>query len=131
MYIFGVDIPLVEVLLAVGIIGLIILIEITIILVMISYHMRNSKKLESQMGRLSSTLLKLESKELKEIDKLEKLEETEKDIIKGLKKLKPESKKGPKLTHQERKKLYNQIVEEKPKNSIIEKVDEFLQRWKR
>ena len=69
MYIFGVDIPLVELILAVGIIGVVILLEITIILILITFHMKTSKRLEGQISRLMNTLLKLEGQELKEIDK--------------------------------------------------------------
>lgn len=71
MYVFGVDLPLVELILAVGIIGVIILMEITVILILITFHMRNSKKLEDQIRRLINALTKLEDKELKALDEIE------------------------------------------------------------
>lgn len=135
MWIFGIDIPLVELILALGIIGIIILIELIIILILISFHMRNSKRLESEIGRLSSTLMELQGRELKEIDKLQKLEETEKGLITRLRKIGGVPKKmvpvvkglGPK----ERKKLYKEIVKKKKRNKLLEKIDKFLARWKK
>ena len=47
MYIFGVDIPLVELILGIIVVSAIILLEITAILILITYHMKNSKRLEN------------------------------------------------------------------------------------
>ena len=124
MYIFGVDIPLVEVILAVGIIGVIILLEITIILILISYHMKNSKRLESQIGRLTATLMRLQGKELREIDKLMHLEEKEEKIIAKLKK-------GAKPVKVKHRKFVFKVEKpgEKPKkpvHNLLKKVDSFI-----
>lgn len=87
MYIFGVDIPLVELFFGVYIIGVIILIEITIILIMITYQMRTSRQLSGDIRRLSHTLMRLENKEMNELVKLSKLEDKELEEIDRLKKL--------------------------------------------
>ena len=94
MYLFGVDVPLVEVMFAFTVIAMIILIEITIILIMLSYQIKASKKLGKNIRRLSYTLLKLEDKELAELDKLGRLEEKERSIIESLaKRIRKKSKK--------------------------------------
>jgi len=51
MYVFGIDVPLVEVIIALGIIAIITLIEIIIILVLINYHLKNSKRLETELAK--------------------------------------------------------------------------------
>jgi hypothetical protein len=77
MYILGVDIPLVELILAVGVIGIIILLEITIILLMITYHMKNSKKLELEIAKLVDALTILNQQEFRELQKIKSLGEQE------------------------------------------------------
>jgi len=47
----GMDIPLVEILFALGIIVIIILIEVIIILVLINYHLKNSRRLEHELAK--------------------------------------------------------------------------------
>ena len=73
MFVFGIDIPLVELIFAFTIIAIIILIEITIILLLMAYQMKNSRKLGSQIKALSNKLMRLEGKELAEIDRLRDL----------------------------------------------------------
>ena len=132
MYVFGVDIPLIELILAVGVVGVIILLEITIILILITFHMKNSKKLENQIGVLISKLMTLEGQELKEIDKLHDLAKQEKGILSRLKKFGFKAKKPEKpLTPKQRKKLYKQMSKPKKKNVLIDSVDKFLKRWKK
>jgi hypothetical protein len=84
MYVFGVDIPVVEVIFAICIIGLFVLFEITVILLLITYHMRNSKKLESQIGSLMSALARLNKDELKELNRLKEIEKEEQGIVSKL-----------------------------------------------
>jgi short subunit fatty acids transporter len=86
MFVFGVDVPLVEIIFAFTIIALIILVEITIILILIAYQMKNSKRLGWEVKRLSNALMRLEDKELLEIKKLRNLENKEKKFIKELEK---------------------------------------------
>jgi hypothetical protein len=88
MYTFGVDIPLVELFFGFFVIGIIVLVEITFILILITYQLRNSKKLGGEIRRLSHTLMRLEDKELKGLAKLNKLEDKEIAEIEKLRKLK-------------------------------------------
>ena len=131
MYIFGVDIPLVELILGIIVVSAIILLEITAILILITFHMKNSKRLENKIGRLSLVLMKLEDKELKELDKLQKLEEKEEGIISKLKRLKimptttaPKKKIDIKITPKRK-------VQIKKKSRLLEAVDKVLMRWKK
>ena len=84
MYIFGIDIPLLELVLALGFISIVILIELIAILVMISFHMKHSKKLEEEIGKLSYILLNLQKEEYNELDRLGDLTEKEQGIIENL-----------------------------------------------
>ena len=131
MYIFGVDIPLVELIVGIIVVSAIILLEITAILILITYHMKNSKRLENKIGQLSLVLMKLKDKELKELDKLQKLEEKEEGIIASLKRLKimptaaaPKKKVEIKITPKRK-------VQIKKGNRLLEAVDKVLMRWKR
>lgn len=82
MFVFGIDIPLVELIFAFTIIAVIILIEITIILLLMAYQMKNSKKLGGEIKRLSNTLMRLEDKELKELDKIKEIEDRKRELLK-------------------------------------------------
>jgi len=84
MYIFGIDIPLLELVLALGFISIVILVELIAILVMISFHMKHSKKLEEEIGKLSYILLNLQKEEYNELDRLGDLTEKEQGIIENL-----------------------------------------------
>ncbi len=135
MYVFGIDIPLIELIIALGVVGVIILLEITILLVLISYHMKNSRKLEGQIGRLLHALTKLNKEELVELEKIRKMEDQEERIVSGLKRFKtakPEkvSHAAGKLSPRARKKLYKTMSKSK-KNIIVDTVDKFLGRWKK
>ena len=59
MYAFGVDIPIVELLIGIIIVGVIILVEITIVLVMLMYKLRSFKRLHDDTKDLANTLLKI------------------------------------------------------------------------
>jgi len=140
MYVFGVDIPVVEVIFAVGIVGIIVLIEITFVLILITYHMRNSRRLESKVGELVNTLASLNKSEIKELDRIQRIEGEEEGIVGRLRKIKvfqlkqqAVKKKAPvhELTPEQRKKMFKHIVKEKKKNKLLETVDNFLKGWKR
>lgn len=64
MYAFGVDVPLVELLVGVIIVSVIILIEITVVLVMLMYKLRTFKRLHDDSKELAKTLLKLKEFEV-------------------------------------------------------------------
>jgi len=117
MYAFGIDIPLVEIIIGVMLISLIMLIEITIILILITFHMRNSKKLENEIGRLSTTLMRLQGRELKEIAKLQKMTDT------GKVKLKP-----PPEKNIVKKEVKKDMKIKKPKSDLFKKIDQIIGR---
>lgn len=63
---FGVDIPLVELIFMFMIISFIILIESTIIAIMLLYQLKNSRKMSKRLNRITSILSDLEEKHLNE-----------------------------------------------------------------
>jgi hypothetical protein len=128
MYIFGVDIPVVEVVFAIGIIGIILLLEITVLLILITYHMKSSRRLEDQIGRLMGTMTRLNKEEIKELDKIRAIEKEERSILSRLKggRLFKPAKAAKEISPKERKKMYKQFAKKKPKNKILERVDKFL-----
>ena len=62
MYAFGVDVPLVELLIGIIVVSVIILIEITIVLVMLMYKLRSFKRLHDDAMKLVGRLREIESK---------------------------------------------------------------------
>jgi hypothetical protein len=65
MFAFGVDVPLVELLIGIVIVCVIILIEITVVLVMLMYKLRSFKRLHDDSRNLAKTLLRLKELETK------------------------------------------------------------------
>ena len=65
MFAFGVDIPLVELLIGILIVAVIILIELTIVLVMLMYKLRTFKRLHDDSKSLAKTLLRMKELESK------------------------------------------------------------------
>ena len=65
MYAFGVDIPLIELLVGIVIVSVIILIEITIVLVMLMYKVRVFKRMHDDSVDLARTLLRIRELELR------------------------------------------------------------------
>jgi uncharacterized membrane protein len=63
MYAFGVDMPLVELLIGIVIVSVIILIEITVVLVMLMYKLRTFKRLHDDSRDLAKTLLRIKELE--------------------------------------------------------------------
>ena len=56
MYAFGVDVPLVELLIGIIVVSVIILIEITVVLVMLMYKLRSFKRLHDDAQRMVRSL---------------------------------------------------------------------------
>ena len=69
VFVFGVDVPLVELILAFSIVTLIVLIEVTVIMVILLYQLKRSREITGHMERMSNTLLTLEKEELKALEK--------------------------------------------------------------
>ena len=127
MFVFGIDIPLVEFVFAAGVISIIILLEITAVLVLITYHMKNSRKLEAKLGLIVPKLMQLESKELKELEKLADLIHKEQGMVSRIKTKKSHRSKVHKsLTLKQREKLYEDMHKEDKGESVLEKVDKFI-----
>ncbi|MBT4539045.1 hypothetical protein HOI26_02880 [Candidatus Woesearchaeota archaeon] len=72
MIIFGVDIPLIEIIIALGIIQILVLVEAAVVIILLIKHMNQSKKQSELMNNLSKTLVEIKRLEIKELDKLRK-----------------------------------------------------------
>ena len=72
MIVFGVDIPLVEIIFTMSIIIFILLIESIIVVMVLIKQMNKTKKTHELLQNLSDTLLKIKEVELKELDKIKR-----------------------------------------------------------
>ena len=70
MLIFGVDVPLLEVVLAFAIITLLLLVEAIVIIALLGKQMAKMKKLGELIEKLSDTLLEIKKKEIEELDRI-------------------------------------------------------------
>jgi len=70
MLVFGVDIPLVEVIFALAIIIFLILVESIVVIAMLLKQMNKSKKLSELVGKLSDTILDIKKAEIDELNRL-------------------------------------------------------------
>ena len=70
MLVFGVDIPLVEVIFALGVIMFLILIESIVVISMLIKQMNKNKKLGELVVKLSDTILAIKKAEIDELSKL-------------------------------------------------------------
>ncbi len=72
MLIFGVDVPLLEVVLAFAVITLLLLVEAIVIIALLGKQMAKMKKLGELIEKLSDTLLEIKKKEIEELDRIRK-----------------------------------------------------------
>tara|TARA_Y100000310_G_scaffold316956_1_gene369279 strand:+ start:799 stop:1017 length:219 start_codon:yes stop_codon:yes gene_type:complete len=72
MIVFGVDIPLVEIIFTMSIIIFILLVESIVVVMVLLKQMNKSKKTQELLQTLSDTLLKIKEVEIKTLDKLRK-----------------------------------------------------------
>ena len=72
MLVFGIDIPLVEVVLAFSIIAFMLLVEAIIIIALLSKHLFKMKKLGELVEKLSETILEIKKKEIEELDQIKR-----------------------------------------------------------
>jgi len=70
MLVFGVDIPLVEIMLVFSIIIFILLVEAIFVIMMQMKHLNKSKKMVELINKLSETVLSIKQKEIEQLDKL-------------------------------------------------------------
>ncbi len=72
MLVFGVDVPLIEVVFILSIISFIILIEIIVVVILLMQNLRKGKEVGETLSKLSHILLEVKKVEMKEISKLKK-----------------------------------------------------------
>ena len=72
MLIFGVDIPLVEITIALALVLFILLVEALIIIILLMKQMSKSKQLGDMISKLSETILDIKNKEIEELDKIKR-----------------------------------------------------------
>lgn len=68
MIIFGVDIPLLEVIVAFAIIALLLLLEAIVIITLLSKHLAKTRKVAELVEKLSEIMLEIKKKEIEELD---------------------------------------------------------------
>lgn len=135
VYVGGVELPLVELFLGIGVISIIILIELIVIMILISFHMKNSKRLEEEMGKLTHILLTIQGKEYDELARLKELEGKQENMLSkfsGKKTVKHHKK--PDIEEQIEKtsaELLKQADKEKKKEdkkhvSLLKRIDSFF-----
>ncbi len=72
MLVFGVDVPLVELILAFAVIMFILLFEVIVVLSIVIRQLNKTKKQEELLAKLSEILLDVKKAEIEELDKLKK-----------------------------------------------------------
>jgi len=70
MLVFGVDIPLVEVILIFALVIFLLLAEAIIVIALLVKHLNKTKKLGLVIEKLSETMLEIKRAEIEELDKL-------------------------------------------------------------
>jgi len=70
MLLFGVDVPLVEVVFALAVVMFILLIEMIIVISLMIKEMNKTKHLTELVEKLSETILSIKKAEIEELDKL-------------------------------------------------------------
>jgi Flp pilus assembly protein TadB len=70
MITFGVDVPLVEILFAIGLIMFVLLVELIIVVIILSRQMNETKKLSQLSKEMSEVLLQINQSQINELTKL-------------------------------------------------------------
>ncbi len=70
MFVFGIDVPLPELLLVASVVIFLLLVESIIVVSLLMKQMGKTKKLADLIGKLSETILAIKAAELKQLDKL-------------------------------------------------------------
>jgi hypothetical protein len=70
MLVFGIDVPLIEVVLGLAVVTFILLAEALIVVVLLIKQINKSRKLMSLVEKLSQTILEIKKVEIEELDKL-------------------------------------------------------------
>ncbi len=72
MLVFGIDIPLIEVVFALAMIGFIVLVEIIVVVVLLMKNLNKAKELGDTLNKLAQVLLSVKKEEIKEIERLKR-----------------------------------------------------------
>lgn len=70
MLVFGIDVPLIEVVLGLAVVTFILLAEALIVVILLIKQINKSRKLMSLVEKLSQTILEIKKVEIEELDKL-------------------------------------------------------------
>ena len=70
MLVFGVDVPLIEIVVGIAVVMFILLAESVIVVALLIKQMNKSKKLMELVEKLSDTILDIKKAEIEELDKL-------------------------------------------------------------
>ncbi len=72
MLVFGIDIPLVEIIFALAIILVILMIEAIVIIAMMAAQLQKTKKIDELTIKLSDTILAIKKAEIDQLDRLKR-----------------------------------------------------------
>ena len=72
MLVFGIDVPLIEVVFALAIVIFFLLVEAIVLIAMLINQSNKSRKLTDLIEKLSQTLLEIKKAEIQELDKLKR-----------------------------------------------------------
>ncbi len=72
MLVFGVDVPLIEVVFILVIVSIIILAEIIVVVILLMRNLKKTKEVGDLLKELSNILLEVKKEELREIERLKR-----------------------------------------------------------
>jgi hypothetical protein len=72
MLIFGVDVPLIEIVFALAVVMFILLLEMIVVIALLLKEMQKTKHLAELVEKLSETILSIKKAEIEELDKIRK-----------------------------------------------------------
>lgn len=72
MLLFGVDVPLIEIIFALAVIMFILLLEMIVVIALLLKEMQKTKHLAELVEKLSETILSIKKAEIEELDKIRK-----------------------------------------------------------
>lgn len=72
MLVFGVDVPLMEMMLAFAIILFLLLIEAIVVIALLVKHLNKTKRLGELVDKLSETILMIKKAEIEQLDRLKR-----------------------------------------------------------
>ena len=70
MLVFGVDVPLIEIVLALAAVMVVLLIEALVVIIVLMKQMNKTRKISEAVQELSDTLLQIKKSELEQLDRI-------------------------------------------------------------